>query len=639
MYLFDLFLLFISITSIFNIVLLTIGKFSALNALTFALVISLLIIKIFKLRIKLKDERFDKWIFLILLLALAFRYKPYLYIMGAQDQGTYVLMSRQYELQGSLNYHDYFRDTLTKEQQELYDKHDPYLLPGFQKWGSDRSNFIMKLYPLHPSWMAIFGSIFGRDNRVYSLTMFSLISIYALYLLGYEMSGKKRAGYLAALFLAVNPAHTFFSKFPVTEIVALAFTSSSFYYLLKYYHKPNRFYLIISALLINAFYYTRMSSFMYMPFYYLLTASVVLIIKNKNVKKDLLIYLAFVFALFGISFLFYKEQMPALFYEIYHSYFLALGANKFLLGIIAMFAVLPIKILGELKKRQQKNIIYLANRILPATLLLTTAIPIILSVTTSSFTKTLLYGTILHISPIILALYPVFVLRICKKSKELYLLAIFIAFFFVIATSLILEIPYHYYHLRYAISEVIPFYLLLGALTFDQIHKKRTLILGVIITILCFIPFTLIQTQGTEGPQINSYKEIVQTIGKNDLLLVNKNYRSGSAMMAPLKYFYNLNTLIIDKTEDLADPNITSLTAKFDKTFLLTDETLKDKEKLKDIKIKYGYFNTPNQCSTHAYSYLSIESQKQIINGTLACFLPPTSYYTVYEDLYLYKIK
>jgi len=639
MYLFDLFLLFISVTSIFNIALLAAGRFSAYNTLALGLVTSFLIIKIFKLRIKLKDKRFDKWVFLILLLALVFRYKPYLYIMGAQDQGTYVLMSRQYELQGSLNYHDYFRDTLTKEQQKLYDKHGPYLLPGFQKWGSDRSNFIMKLYPLHPSWMAIFGSIFGRDNRVYSLTMFSLISIYALYLLGYEMSGKKRAGYLAALFLAVNPAHAFFSKFPVTEIVALAFTSSSFYYLLKYYHKPNRFYLILSALLINVFYYTRMSSFMYIPFYYLIAVLVVLIVKNKNVKRDLLIYLAFVFALFGISFLFYKEFMSALFYEIYRPYVLAFGGNKFLLGIITMLAVLSIKFWRDLKKKQQQNFIHLADKVLPATMLLAMIVPIIRSVATSPFTKTFLYGTILYISPIILVLYPVFVLQICKKSKELYLLAVFTTLFFVITTSFILKVPNHYYHLRYAISEVVPFYLLLGALTLDQIQKRRTLILVITITILCFIPFTLIQTQGTEGPQTSSYKEIFQAVGKNDLLLVNKNYRSGSAMMAPLKYFYNLNTFIIDKTEDLANPNVTQLTTKFDKTFLLTDEILKDKEKLKDIRIRYSYFNTSNQYSTHAYSYLPIESQKQIINETLTCFLPPTSYYTVYKDLYLYRIK
>lgn len=208
LHLYEILLFYVSVVSIFCILLLSVSKFSAFRVLVLSAIVLIIFFLIFKPILILKDERFGVLLPFILFIALVLRLPTYLYVMGGQDEGTYINMSRQYELQGSLYYTDYFRQTLNDDQKKLYDKHMPYLLPGFQQWGPDRSHYVMKFYPLHPAWMAIFGALFGRDNRVLSLTFFSLISIVSFYLLGYEISGRsKRTGYLIALLLALNPTH------------------------------------------------------------------------------------------------------------------------------------------------------------------------------------------------------------------------------------------------------------------------------------------------------------------------------------------------------------------------------------------------------------------------------------------------
>src|SRR5208283_6012335 len=96
-------------------------------------------------------------------------------------------------------------------------------------------------------------------------------------------------------FIAINPLHVFFSKFPMSEMGALAFMSSALYCLLRYYRntvngKRYACYLFLSAGLIGCFAFTRMTLTVYMPFFYMLSVLTILRIKDPMTKRQLLWY-------------------------------------------------------------------------------------------------------------------------------------------------------------------------------------------------------------------------------------------------------------------------------------------------------------------------------------------------------------
>jgi 4-amino-4-deoxy-L-arabinose transferase-like glycosyltransferase len=68
--------------------------------------------------------------------------------------------------------------------------------------------------------MAIFGEVFGDSNRYYSTVFFAILSILALYLLTFELTGNGLLAWSVGALLALTPLHAFFSKFPATEVVA-----------------------------------------------------------------------------------------------------------------------------------------------------------------------------------------------------------------------------------------------------------------------------------------------------------------------------------------------------------------------------------------------------------------------------------
>ncbi len=191
-------------------------------------------------------------IILLILMALLFRAEPYFYVMGGQDQGVYVNMSAVFERTSQIFQKDHVARQIKAESiRKLYERYNYKLeentelrlegekegvyLPGIYIKDIDRSEFVFQFYHLHPIWMAIFGHLFGIQNSVYSLTLFSVLSVVYLYLLAFELSGSRRLAFISGALIALNPLHAFFSKFPVTEVVALFFSSASFYYLLRYY--------------------------------------------------------------------------------------------------------------------------------------------------------------------------------------------------------------------------------------------------------------------------------------------------------------------------------------------------------------------------------------------------------------------
>ena len=313
----DIFIVYICFVSLLNVFLLSINYFYPFLSPFLALVLLVIILLIFKIRV-VKERKSLSWFLIpILLVALLLRLSPNLYLTGGQDQGTYVSLSKQYQENHSLYIEDELREELPQDGQKLYDRSNIFL--GLELIDKEASTYIMPFYPVSPSWMAIFGEILGSDNRVYALTMFGVLSVLGMYLFSYEISDKnKKVGLLASFILAINPLHVYFSRVPLTEIVALTFFLFSFYYLMRYLSnrkggKRDVLSLFLSLLTINVFFYTRMTAMFYLPVIILFCILSYLFVKDKDSRRTLGIYTLIWIFTFAVSYLFYAIKIPFLF--------------------------------------------------------------------------------------------------------------------------------------------------------------------------------------------------------------------------------------------------------------------------------------------------------------------------------------
>ena len=161
LYFYDLILVFLSVIGTVNIFLLALKNFRPFTSLFLSAVIFFSFIYTLRnrFRISTTDKRFSLAPLVLILLALLIRVPPTLYLLGGQDQGTYVSISRQYELDNKLYMVDEFRKTLTTEQKVLYDRDGNYIMPSFEKWNRPDSEYTMRFYPAYPSYLSLSSSL------------------------------------------------------------------------------------------------------------------------------------------------------------------------------------------------------------------------------------------------------------------------------------------------------------------------------------------------------------------------------------------------------------------------------------------------------------------------------------------------
>lgn len=606
-HLFELLLLNVIFVSASSLFLLSLNRFNAFVAFCLGIIIGLIFLVLVKPHFAIKDKRFDlKIIFLLLTLSLLFRYKPYLYVLGGQDEGVYVNMAARYREFGSTFIKDRIRMSLVENaNQKLLEYYDNYNqrkeghLPGVYFKNLAESEYVFQFYPLHPLWMAIFSEFFGAKKGVYSLTFFSLVSIISFYLLGYELSGKnKLAGFVAAMLLAFNPLHAFFSKFPVTEVVALAFTSSSLYYLAKFYY-DSRFRrgrgwdLFLSFGLIGCFFFTRISGFMYFPFYYLLLLVALLFVKEKRTKQALIVYVVGVFLIYFLSVLYglnYSRPYSLDIYRLSFSKFFGTNWLCCLLILLALSFLAPFFLfLFKRNKRMLsliKKILYFVSRyfyiIFGLILIIALYKAYIFSFTGKyinspwwdvrwkiagkgwlSFKCSNLFVAILYLSPIgfLLTIVAFVYFSLWKdiRAVGIKFLLLFVLLFWFSQLIVGLATPYHYYYARYFLSEVVPYSLLLVAI-FLTVLMERVKLRGKIISFLSlmlislyFGYFSFHQLKGTVVEEADlALSRVASYLDEGDLLLIiRKDFWHYGEIMTSLSYFYDLNVFAIENLDDL----------------------------------------------------------------------------------------
>ena len=321
---FDLAVVLVLSISVGSLAQLAATVFDPWRALGIAVTLSLALL--FFLRVKHYRFRFrmdlsSLGLGALLLFTALLRLDTYPWTGGGQDQGVYVNMATYFQQHGQLLPLDHIRESLPDDLKPLYDlsnyeksapvdwledRREGDYLPGVYVADRESSQLVFQFYHLHPLWMSIFGELFGGENRGYSLLLFALLSVAAFYFLALELTGSGRAALICGVLIALNPLHAFFTRFPVTEVMALAFSSLAVLYLLRYYRQSqgqrlHPAWLLVSAAAFGCLFFTRISGFMFVPILCLLLFVIELYVSERQLRGQLRTYVFAVLALYTLS--------------------------------------------------------------------------------------------------------------------------------------------------------------------------------------------------------------------------------------------------------------------------------------------------------------------------------------------------
>ncbi|MFC1755887.1 hypothetical protein ACFLZK_00640 [Patescibacteria group bacterium] len=638
----------------------------------------------------LKVIRSNKLFILILLVALLIRLPPSLYLLGGQDQGTYISIAQQYIHEKSHYVTDEYRETLTKEEQNIYDFKGNYIMPSFEKWNRSNSEYSMVFYPMHPLLLGIFGLIVGMNNMVYLLTIFSILSLIFISLISYEITKSKKVALITLLLLALNPVHLFVSKFPVNEITALMFISMGYYFLIKSLNfngllRTKSILLILSLMSFTALSLTRMTYFTHIPLIFIIS-----LFNKKDLREKipLAIYAVLNLGILVVSYLFYRKYFYPLFIKVYPKtlgkllkVFVPLEiseTNK----IIILFSLFVVMILVSLNGKFIEKILNKAKYLYLVISIAITQYIVRLSIADwkiisepkndilrrwnildrgiDSIKHLPAFSIINYISVFSLLIFIIFFFSkfLKKVDRKHYLLGLVPLYFTYIYLFGSTVMRYDYYNSRYFLPEVIPSFLLLVGVFLGNMLSGRKLgrrfakiSLFLIITYFSF--FSFFQVGKIEGTNNSFYAEIEREVSGGDLIvfinkdIYNNKYSSNfnSYVAGPLKYYFNHNVLTLESFEEIKAPVVKGILDKHENVFYLSNVSINvtsefENDVEKNIILEYAYFNNPPGCNYHNYEFLD---NKRIVEWPLPeylqCKLLPNAYFIKSRNYYFGKLR
>jgi hypothetical protein len=595
------------------------------------------------------------------------RYPGYLYLAGGQDQGLYLVMAHKFRLNHTFYFRDTFKDGLDSNQKDLYYKYLNYIDDGLTP-SQNETKYHVCFYPLHPVFLALTADILGESNQLLSLTLFSLISILAIYLLTTELTFNPNIGITAALFLAVNPFHSFFSKFPVTEVPTLAVSLLGFYYLLRFYHHPKTqsFSLILSLLCFNSLFYFRISGFLYLPFFAFLFFLFWISRHRQPQLKPLLWYFFSWFGLFFLSLYFYYHLINDLLLGTFVIYFSGwISSQHFLLAIFIIILLLFIFLIITRNSRFTfiSPLIIKTYFLVPLLLTLTLVFhlwqfihfafnpnfPINPNYLQSyiaghkifSFPHTSLWVILAGVTPLGFFFVLKFIFRSSPKLP-FCLLSFFSVLFIVYNLIFYPYFPYQFYYSRYLVSEVIPYCLVVISISLYHTLKSPSLFLRLfgLITIIVIslgqLGITTSQMNGIEGPDPSFFQRLNRHLNPDSVVyLINTSFRVyPQVIKLPLKHYFDHPTFSLDRWEELELPAIKKIHSSRP-AFVLAQEVYHspDLTLVDTLSYQFNYFSN----GVHLMGF-NIPSSSNTTPWPAYQFLPPTQYYTGHLTFYLYSI-
>lgn len=275
---------------------------------------------------------------LVLLAALLFRTGPFRTMHGGQDQGMYVGMSGYLQREGTVFVDDPLPEALPDDRSRaIYAAgllSQPHLYASVQPglyYSHTQGDYVFQFYHLHSLWMATFAELFGDAARFHALTFFGLLSVLALCLLTFELTGSRLAVLATGLLLAVNPLHAYFSRFPVTEVVALGFSSVGFLCLARAFRGMRdaaspaavTSLLALAAASLSLVFFVRITGFLYLPALVLLFGLGVrrTLDRRSGDGRRIVGFCAATAALYGLSVLYGLRYSPVYAMAVYERVF------------------------------------------------------------------------------------------------------------------------------------------------------------------------------------------------------------------------------------------------------------------------------------------------------------------------------
>jgi hypothetical protein len=556
----------------------------------------------------------------IVFIALMFRAEPFPWINGGQDQGVYVNMSSYYQRGEGVFIEDNVLPALSgNELKNVYlDNRSETILfhPGVYYGG--KSDYVFQFYHLHSLWMAMSAEFFGDDARVYSLTFFSLLSIVFIGLLAFELSGSRLAAFGVGLLLAVNPLHVFFSKWPVTEVVALAYSSIGFYYLVRAHKLSNipdasRFSLVIAGIALSLLFFVRISGFLYLP---ILIA--IFMIGSWQYKthadrfgRDLVFFSLTCIALYVASVFYGLYYSPGYSADIYRLTFgKALNGQWQLVMVIAFVAMTALMFTWARLLNNRKLAARVAELATPKILIIAI---FLLAVVVGAFSLFKVYklgysnsydghrwldmrwglsgsgiGAVIRSSVINWFIYssPVLVIlggiAILRKRHDLRLVLVCLVALVPLAVFAMANpiIPYQYYYSRYLLSESVPYAMVACVVALFAGGSGRWRILGVTavaLSIPLFGYYTLKQYGAEEGVRpISVLRKISDHVDEADVLLIEPaGWQIPRELVeTPLRFYFDIRTFVLPG--DARDAHRKEIARSFRNVWLLSPVVIDD---------------------------------------------------------------
>lgn len=499
----------------------------------------------------------------VLLIALPLRLPVATYLQGGQDPGVYTGVAAHLARTGSVQNRDEDFTRLLRSggvRQYVDDNYGDPFLPGVYALEGNPPRLVFQFYHLFPAWMALAIDLGGLSAASFALVFLALASLLFFQRLALALTGSHRLALTAGVLLALNPLHAFFSRFPVTEVPTLAFSSAAFAMLARYALAPagerRTRWLVGSALAFACLFLTRVSGFMYLPIVLLVGIGARLFDEDRARARGLEAWSLGVLAAYVASVAYGLAWSGPYARRIYEDSFVPLAGVQWpavlaIASVLVAIAWLALQggTLHAAGRRATGALLPLAMRCIGPVLVLLTvvalakgwrlgfaappgafealrAFPGVVGAGWLSVAHLSLAATALYLGPLaFLAFLAVAHARLPTPGR---LLLLFVACFFAYAALLNWVLPYQPYYGRYLASELVPYALLLlvCALAWLPSRGPRIALAATLaITGAGYLALDLRQAGPAEntGAQA-SFAALAAWVGRDDVLVLD-NYR------------------------------------------------------------------------------------------------------------------
>ena len=618
---FELSLAFILAVSVFGLSLALFGQFNSILVLSLSIISAILYI-VFRINVVTKDGASEnsiswRYLFVIIVVGILFRVGPYHYVFGGQDQGVYINIASSIERTGSVKALDPVIDTVPEEHvaQYIKDNYKSAYLPGVYKVAGTKGTVTaeFQFYHLFPVWIAISEGLLGPEGGGYALTFLSLASLFFCFFLMRVLTGSDFYAFIASLLLALNPLHSFFSKWPVTEVPALAFSLAGFSCLAVYWSsqqhnlKLNARWLVFSALSFGCLFFTRISGFMLLPIFLFILATAVFRLTEGRKVNAISIWVVSVLGLYALS-VWYGLTWSAIYSkDIYRLSFSRIFGDHWQAGValISVTIILSICLMYSVPKfvslrRFFLNILNWFDKKI-GYFFIAVGVAGVFKVYQLAYTDKFvgdawlgnLWGlansgfdgvaassivvSAVAVSPFLFSLFLYF--SVVKSEKiHVNFFKVFLLFIFFYLALLQFSVPYQPYYDRYLLSEFIPyvicFVVLNWALMKDGIGKK--------IATGCVV-LALISSAGLSFMHVGKYEQrgayeglakIVSEVEDEDLIVLYGD-RLWGQIKTPLIYKFGKNVVSVSSDSLLTFDYFSNFMLNYKDVYILSQKKVR----------------------------------------------------------------